>query len=237
MALFQVEGLTVSYARAGKRTVLFSGVSLSLEDATIYDLVGPSGSGKSTLLRACALMLDREGGSTFLGGKSCSDFSPTEWRKRVCLVPQKPSLISGTVRDNLVLPWTLKVRSGEAAPTDGELASLLAKAELGDVELERDASQLSGGQQARVALLRAFATKPSVLLLDEVDAALDSDSACAIGRLTKALIGENMACLRIRHRAADGFAKGTFELIEGALSYRDNPADVPPCVSAKEAAQ
>ena len=91
---------------------------------------------------------------------------------------------------------------------------------MGDVELGRDVSQLSGGQLARVALLRAFATKPPVLLLDEVDAALDPDSARAIGRLTRLLVGENMTCLRIRHRAADGFAAGTFELKDGALSYR-----------------
>lgn len=56
-ALFSAEGLTVSLSRSGERTVLFSGASLALEEATVYDLVGPSGSGKSTLLRACARMI------------------------------------------------------------------------------------------------------------------------------------------------------------------------------------
>ena len=78
---------------------------------------------------------------------------------------------------------------------------------------------LSGGQAARVALLRAFATRPRVLLLDEVDAALDDESARAVGRLTKSLVDDRMACLRIRHRAADGVACGTFSLRDGALSY------------------
>lgn len=224
MTLFRAEGLTVSFSRAGERAVLFENAALSLEEAAVYDLVGPSGSGKSTLLRACARMIERDGGALYLNGAPSDAVALTKWRRQVCLVPQKPSLVSGTVRDNLVLPWTLKVHAGERPPSDSELANLLDRAALGDVELGRDVSQLSGGQLARVALLRAFATKPPVLLLDEVDAALDPDSARAIGRLTRLLVGESMTCLRIRHRAADGFAAGTFELKDGALSYRENPS-------------
>ncbi|WP_139653458.1 ABC transporter ATP-binding protein [Raoultibacter phocaeensis] len=220
MALFEVRNLSVSYPRDGGRVPLFSGVSFALEEQTIYDLVGPSGSGKSTLLRACALMLARDRGELLLDGVSSDSMAATLWRRRVCLVPQKPALVAGTVRRNLVLPWTLKVHAGESVPSDDELSDLLSKADLHDVGLARDVSQLSGGQQARVALLRAFATRPPVLLLDEVDAALDAESACAVGRLTKALVGPRMTCMRIRHRAADGFAAGTFELSGGLLAYR-----------------
>ena len=98
-------------------------------------------------------------------------------------MPQQPALVGGTVRDNLLLPWTLSVNAGSAPPADGELERLLEAADLHDVELGRNAAQLSGGQAARVALLRAFATRPRVLLLDEVDAALDDESARAVGRL------------------------------------------------------
>lgn len=223
MSLFQAEDITASYLRAGVRTTLLSGASFSLEAGGVYDLVGPSGSGKSTLLRVCARMLARDGGELFLDGAPSSSFEPVQWRRRVCLVPQQPALVGGTVRDNLLLPWTLSVNAGSAPPADGDLERLLEAADLHDVELGRNAAQLSGGQAARVALLRAFATRPRVLLLDEVDAALDDESACAVGRLTKALVGTRMTCLRIRHRAADGFASGTFSLRGGALSYADNP--------------
>ena len=219
MSLFQAEDIAVSYLRAGVRTTLLSGASFSLEAGGVYDLVGPSGSGKSTLLRVCARMLARDGGELFLDGAPSSSFEPVQWRRRVCLVPQQPALVGGTVRDNLLLPWRLKVRAGEAPPADDALRELLRYAELDDVGLDRDVSQLSGGQQARVALLRAFATRPAVLLLDEVDAALDDESARAVGRLTKSLVDDRMACLRIRHRAADGVACGTFSLRDGALSY------------------
>ena len=203
-----------------------------LEAGCIYDLIGPSGSGKSTLLRACALMLARQGGEFFLNGKASATFRPTAWRRRVCLVPQEPSLVPGTVRDNLVLPWTLKINGGENPPANELLADMLGMADLADIELDRDVSQLSGGQAARVALLRAFATAPDVLLLDEVDAALDAESSCAVGRMTRALVGDRTACLRIRHHAADGFAKGTFTLREGVLSYAENPdSSTLPCAA------
>lgn len=111
------------------------------------------------------------------------------------------------------------MNAGAKPPSDAELVALLEKAELGDVPLDRDAAQLSGGQRARVAVLRAFATSPQVLLLDEVDAALDDESALAVGRLTRELVHGETACLRIRHRQADGLADGTFTLADGRLSY------------------
>lgn len=215
--------MSVSYERDGVAVPVLSDESFSLEAGCVYDLVGPSGAGKSTLLRACALMLARQAGELYLGGKPSSAFKPTEWRRRVCLVPQEPSLVPGSVRTNLVLPWTLKINAGQNPPSDEVLSRLLELAELTDVKLSRDVSQLSGGQVARIALLRAFATAPEVLLLDEVDSALDTDSACAVGRMTKALVGSRMACMRIRHRAEDGLANGTFTLRAGRLSYADKP--------------
>lgn len=219
MSLFEAEHIAVTYSRKGVETPLFRDVSFSLEAGKIYDLVGPSGSGKSTLLRVCAEMLDRTAGTLRLEGVESSHYAPVEWRSKVTLVPQVSALMAGSVKDNLVLPWKLKVRSTQALPSDSVLRELLDKAELDGIELTRDVSQLSGGQIARVALLRVFATKPQVLLLDEVDAALDSESAHAIGCLTDHLVGDDLTCLRIRHRAADGFAQGTFTLDEGTLSY------------------
>lgn len=219
MSLFRVEHIALSYRREGEAVPLVRDATLELEAGMIYDLVGPSGAGKSTLLRACALMLPRDSGELYLDGRPSSAFKPTEWRRQVCLVPQQAALVAGTVRDNLVLPWKLKVNAGGRPPADDELARLMDAAELADVGLSRDVSQLSGGQAARVALLRAFATHPRVLLLDEVDAALDDDSALAVGRLTRSLVDARTACLRIRHRASDGFASGTFALADGALSF------------------
>lgn len=220
MELFRAEHIGVSYSREGVSVRLFGDVSFALEAGCVYDLVGSSGAGKSTLLRACALMMARDAGELYLDGRPLSAFRPQEWRRQVCLVPQQSALVAGTVRDNLVLPWRFKVNAGTLPPDDEALVRLLEEAGLADVGLSRDVSQLSGGQAARVALLRAFATHPRVLLLDEVDAALDDASAIAVGRLTRSLVDEHTACLRIRHRASDGFASGTFSLVDGAISFR-----------------
>lgn len=219
MTFFHADHISVSHVRDGRAVPLFQNACLRLEGGLIYDLTGASGSGKSTLLRACALMIARDSGSLHLQGRSSDEFGPQEWRRQVCLVPQQPALVAGTVRDNLVLPWSLKVNAASQPPSDGELARLLCLADLEEVELSRDVSRLSGGQQARVALLRSFATKPKVFLLDEVDAALDAASAQAISRLTRDYVGPDATCLRIRHRAADGYAAGTYTLEDGTLSY------------------
>lgn len=223
MALFEATHLKTAYLRDGEPVSPFDDVSFSLEEGHVYDLTGPSGSGKTTLLRVCARLLPLEGGTLSLDGRSHKEFSPVAWRRQVCIVPQQSSLVPGTIRDNLVLPWTLKVNAGTTPPPDSELSRLLEAVDLGDVELGQEASQLSGGQQARVALLRAFVTKPRVFLLDEVDAALDDDSAHDVGVLTRDMVRQNgSCCLRIRHRPPDGIADATFVLADGVITLSDN---------------
>ena len=222
MTLFEAQHICASYAAKHEESPLFSDINFTLEEGNIYDLIGFSGSGKSTLLRVCALMMEKTHGKLFLSGKESTTFAPTAWRRQVCLVPQTPALVPGTVKDNLLLPWKLKAYTNKPVPSDNYLLELLARAELSEIELERNVSQLSGGQVARIALLRVFATKPHVLLLDEVDASLDDDSAHSIGHLTCKLVSEGLTCLRIRHRNADGFASGTFTLSKEGLSYQDN---------------
>lgn len=219
MALFEARGLCVSYEMAdepGGPAPRLENISLCLERGRIYDLTGPSGAGKSMLLRACAQMMAVQSGTLALNGEDSSAFSFQEWRRRVSLVPQHASLVKGTIRDNLLLPWTLRVNRGAQPPSDEELQGLLDAAALG-VTLDRDAAKLSGGQAARVALVRTFATKPDVLLLDEVDAALDDASADAVGELTERMAAAGAACLRIRHRASDGRAAEIFRLERGIL--------------------
>lgn len=151
MALFEAEHLKTTYLSDGKPRSPFEDVSFSLEAGSISDLTGPSGSGKTTLLRVCARLLPKTAGALRLDGQDSEGMSPVAWRRQVCLVPQQSVLVPGTVGDNLRLPWTLKVNAGAAPPADEELRALLRAVGREDVGCDTDASQLSGGQQARVA--------------------------------------------------------------------------------------
>jgi putative ABC transport system ATP-binding protein len=206
---------------SGQRRVL-DGISLTLAASDIVDVTGPSGSGKTTLLRALARLLPGATGQLTLDSVPAEEIVAQRWRSLVALLPQKPAIVDGDVRANLLLPWTLKIRHGVAAPADPELAVALERVGLSDISLDREAARLSVGQAARVALLRVLLTSPRVLLLDEPDAALDDVSAAAVGRYAAEHAAAGGAVVRVRHRSSDGLATRRFVLADGQLT-RDAP--------------
>lgn len=191
--------------------------SFALDAGELVDVVGPSGSGKTMLLRALARLLPQVSGSLALGGVPADEIAPAEWRSRVALLPQKAAIQPGSVRANLLLPWTLKIRHAERRPSDVELADALASVHLRDIALDREAARLSVGQAARVALLRVLLTKPQVLLLDEPDAALDDASAEAVAVATRGFAAAGGAVVRVRHQRTDALATRRLSLVGGRL--------------------
>lgn len=210
---------------AGEVRVL-DGVALDLSEGEVIDVVGPSGSGKSTLLRALARLLPAATGTLLLDGLATTEFGPQEWRTYVTLLPQKPVVADGTVRDNLALPWRFKVRAAEGRPGEHDFREALDALGLEEISLDREAARLSVGQQARLAFARVLLTAPRVLLLDEADAALDDASAArlttVVDRFARegGLVGAAGApggVVRVRHRADDGLASRRLRLAHGCL--------------------
>jgi putative ABC transport system ATP-binding protein len=191
---------------AGSSARVLDHLDLSLEAGTLVDVIGPSGAGKTMLLRALARVLPAVGGRLTLENRPAEQIAPQSWRAQVALLPQKPSIVLGSVRDNLLLPWTLKVRHGAAAPSDTALRDSLDGVGLDDLTLDRDAARLSVGQAARIALLRVVLTKPLVLLLDEPDASLDEASAEQVTAMTRAFVEAGGGAVRVRHHRTDGLA-------------------------------
>ena len=219
--MLDARDLTVELPSDDGARLVLDGVSLALATGDIVDVTGPSGSGKTTMLRAIARLLPGATGNLSLDGVPAEQIAPQRWRALVALVPQKPAIVDGDVRTNLLLPWTLKIRHGEPRPDDRTLADALDRVGLAGIGLEREAARLSVGQAARVALVRVLLTSPRVLLLDEPDAALDDASAEAVGCYAAEHASAGGAVVRVRHRSSDGLATKRFVLADGHLTLAD----------------
>jgi putative ABC transport system ATP-binding protein len=185
-------------ANGAPRRVL-DGVGGALRAGGIASLEGPSGAGKSTLLSALALMLPADADDILLDGESFRNTTPALWRRRVALVLQKPIMAPGSVRDNLTLPFALKLFKNKP-PGDAELRRECDALGLEDVELDRAAADISVGQAARVSFLRTLLTQPRALLLDEPAASLDADSTeLLFARLEKYIKEQNATAIAVMH--------------------------------------
>ncbi len=216
--LLDARGLVVTLPGDAGPVRVLDGVSLAVSRGEVVDVVGPSGAGKSTLLRALARLLPRATGELLLDGQPADSVDAHLWRTRVALLPQKAAIVPGTVRDNLTLPWRLKVRGDAAPPGDESLRAALDRVNLGDIDLDRDAARLSVGQAARVALTRVALARPELLLLDEPDANLDDASAEQVRRTTAAFAEQGGGVVRVRHQRTDDLAARRLRLEAGRLT-------------------
>ncbi len=182
-------------------------VSLSIQPGEWFDLSGPSGCGKSTLLQSIARLLPITGGQMYLQGAAAQEVSPMKWRSQLVYVSQHPTAISGSVRENLLLPFTFRVFKDKIPPSDEQLLDELKFLSLENINLDNCASELSGGQLARIAFLRAALLNPKLLLLDEPDAMLDAKASQALTNYLRKLTNIGTAVVRVSHRPGEGADK------------------------------
>jgi tungstate transport system ATP-binding protein len=183
-------------------------------------VVGHNGSGKSTLLRLLALLETPTEGEVWLGGavvRRGAASLPT-LRRRVTLVEQRPMLFRGTVRENL--GYGLRARGIRRTEVNGIVGDVAERLGLGPL-LARRRHELSDGEVQRVAVARALALRPDVLLLDEPASSADR---AAVGALYRALAAERAArplavCIA-SHQLEDAYrwADDIRALAEGRLS-------------------
>jgi len=174
--LFEIRDIVFSPG-GGKRQVRVSG---TLDEGSFMGVRGPSGSGKTTLLRILARLRGAGEGQALLEGRGWSEFTPVEWRRKVHYMSQKPVIFDGTVGQNLRMPFGLAAVHGDTAFDGSRVSAYLERLYLSESILEQDARTLSGGEAARIALIRAIIVAPRVLLLDEPLAALDLRAASAV---------------------------------------------------------
>jgi ABC-type multidrug transport system ATPase subunit len=185
---------------------LFEGVTVRLEAGGVTVLEGPSGAGKSTLLRRLVGLDPAPDSRRSLDGEAFESSRLCVWRSRVTLLPQDAPVLPGPVREDLAFPYELKAAGGRTFEAD-RAREVLDAVGLGEIDLDRLTSDLSGGERHRLALARGLLWAPRVLVADEPLAALDSDTAARCWKLMREFAhAEGHAVLTTLHdpsRAAD----------------------------------
>nr|WP_302650875.1 amino acid ABC transporter ATP-binding protein [uncultured Agathobaculum sp.] len=186
--------------------VVLSGINEHIDKGEKVVIIGPSGSGKSTFLRCLNLLEEPTGGDIIFEGQNITS-KQTDInlvRRRMGMVFQQFNLFPHlTVRENIKLaPVKLKVMTDEEA--DKRAMELLARVGLPD-KADSYPIQLSGGQQQRIAIARALAMNPDVMLFDEPTSALDPEMVGEVLEIMKELADEGMTMVVVTHEM--GFAR------------------------------
>jgi len=192
-AVLPIEGRALSYARSGR--TLVGGASLELSTPGVTAIMGPNGAGKSLLVRMLAGLVEPDSGQVTWAGRG-----PDRTRaSRVGVVFHRPVMLRRSAIANVRYALkTAGVPRGErqtralAALQNGALAGLA----------DSPARVLSGGEQQRLALVRALAPEPEALLLDEPTANLDPVSTLAIEGLVRRAAGQGTRVLLVTHDSA-----------------------------------
>ena len=202
MQVIDVKNLHKSF---GNHEVL-KGVNEHIEKGEKVVVIGPSGSGKSTFLRCLNLLEEPTGGEIIFEGQNITakDTDINLVRRRMGMVFQQFNLFPHlTVRENIKLaPVKLKVMTDEEA--DKRALELLARVGLPD-KADSYPAQLSGGQQQRIAIARALAMNPDVMLFDEPTSALDPEMVGEVLEIMKELADDGMTMVVVTHEM--GFAR------------------------------
>ena len=195
-ALLEVKNLTININE--HRTV---NIDFSLERGESVRISGKSGIGKTTVLRSLARLNPVSGGDILFDGIGFRQIPSSEWRRKIIYVSQFPVMFPGSVLFNLQLPFSLR-KSYKSQFNIEKAEELVVRTGLDREFIHQDAAIISGGEAARIALVRALLCDPDILMTDELTAPLDDESAEQTVTLVKDWIRVgNRGLIVVAHRA------------------------------------
>lgn len=195
--VLEIKDIVKTYMDGEEERLILDGAGITLKEDEFAAIVGPSGCGKSTFLTIAGMLLSSDGGSIKIRGKVISDRKKKEWTKI------RQEHIGFVFQDHQLLPY-LKGREQISAfqnrkSCDIDLSSMISDLGLEDV-LDHYPNKMSGGEKQRVAILRAFANNPDVILADEPTASLDEErSDKVVSLIRKEIKRYHKAALMVTH--------------------------------------
>jgi len=199
--IIKLSNISKKFVGGSKNITVLKNVNLKINRGELVSLTGPSGSGKSTLLHIIALLDQPTSGEVFFKKKSFSKSNDSEKdlvrRKGISIIYQQNNLLSDfTALENVTIPL---VNNGyqwnDATKKATKILSLVKLSK----RLNHFPSELSGGEQQRVAVARALITEPDLILADEPTGSLDRKTANEIFSLFSKLKSKNRAILYATH--------------------------------------
>ncbi len=194
---------------------LVDGATLTIEPGETMALVGLTGSGKSTLTALTTRLYDVTGGAIRIDGVDVRDLTLEELRSLMAMAFEDATLFSASVRENVLM--------GRPDASDVDLAEALDIAQAGfaydlpdglDTKVGEEGLSLSGGQRQRLALARAVAARPSVLVLDDPLSALDVDTEALVEAALRRVLADTTALI-VAHRPSTVMLADRVALLEG----------------------
>lgn len=206
--ILEVKKISKTYKGINRDLTVLDDINFSINNGEIVSIVGPSGSGKTTLLGLCAGLDNPTNGTIKLAGNTISEMTENEKaavrNKKIGFIFQNFQLLPTlSALENVMIPVELQGRSKEAYDI---AKGLLQRVGLGD-RLNHYPSQLSGGEQQRVSLARAFSNNPEILFADEPTGNLDDETSRMVEDLLFELNKENGTTLVIVTHDLDLAAK------------------------------
>ena len=221
--ILKLSKISKKFSGGKKDITVLKNINLKINKGELVSLIGPSGSGKSTLLHIIALLDQPTSGEVFFKKRSFSksnDNEKDEVRKKgISIIYQQNNLLSDfTALENVIIPL---VNNGymwnEAANKAKKILSIVNLSE----RVDHFPSELSGGEQQRVAVARALITEPDLILADEPTGSLDRKTANEIFSLFKKLKSKNRAILYATHnRELSNRADYKLNILDGNISKK-----------------
>ena len=227
-AILRTENLKKSF---GKLEVL-KGITTEILRGEVVSIIGPSGGGKSTFLRCLNLLEMPDGGQVLFKGQDITDkkLNISQYRQSIGMVFQHFNVFPNlTVLENVTLAPVLEKKVPKDQAKE-EAMALLRRVGLGD-KADQYPRKLSGGQKQRLAIVRAMAMKPEVMLFDEPTSALDPEMVKEVLNVIRELTRSGMTILIVTHEM--GFAREISDRVlficDGVIKEEGTPEQIFTC--------